>query len=83
MGVAFPTSDILRAARDAYRVPDAPENDFSTLEAYWRDPAPFEAEKAAGQAQVNALFAEHEAKCRADREARWAADEAAANQGAN
>ncbi|MFE8106941.1 hypothetical protein [Sphingomonas melonis] len=83
MGVAFPTADILRAARDAYRTPDAPANEFSTIEEYWRNPAPFEAAKVAGQAQVNALFADHEAKCRAEREARWAAEEAAASQGAN
>ena len=27
---------------------------FPTLEAYWRDPAPFEAERAVEQAKVNA-----------------------------
>jgi hypothetical protein len=71
--------DILRSARDAgRRLGLAPENNFDTLEAYWRDPAPFEAERVEGQAQINALFAPHEARIRAQMEAMWAAEEAGA-----
>lgn len=36
-------------------------SDFSTLEAYWANPEPFEAERRRGQAQINALFVDHEA----------------------
>lgn len=43
-----------------------------TLEAYWRDPRPFEAAKREGQAQVKALFSAHDARVRAEQEARWA-----------
>lgn len=49
---------------------------FPTLEAYWHDPAPFEAEKVVGQARLNAVFAPHEARVRAQMEARWTAEEA-------
>lgn len=35
--------------------------DFSTLEAYWANPEPFEAERRRGQAQIDALFVAHEA----------------------
>lgn len=31
-------------------------SDFSTLEAYWRDPAPFEAAKVEGQRRLNEAF---------------------------
>lgn len=48
-----------------------------TLEAYWRDPRSFEAERQAWQARINALFADHDARVRAEQEARWAAEEAA------
>ena len=49
------------------------------LEAYWRDPQPFEAERVRGQAAIDALFEDHRARVRAEQEARWAAEEAEAN----
>ena len=74
--ITYSYLDIIRSARDAgQRLGLAPENNFETLEAYWRDPTPFEAEQVAGQAQINALFAPHEARIRAQMEARWAAEE--------
>lgn len=48
-----------------------------TLEAYWRDPAPFEAERAREQAKIDALFAKHDARVRAEQERRWAQEEGA------
>jgi hypothetical protein len=45
------------------------------LEAYWSDPAPFEAERRDGQAKIDALFAAHTARVRAQQEARWAQEE--------
>lgn len=46
------------------------------LEAYWRDPAPFEAERARQRAIYDAALAPHRARVRAAQEARWAAEEA-------
>lgn len=46
-----------------------------TLEQYWRDPRPFEAERAREQAKMDALFAEHDARVRAEQERRWAQEE--------
>lgn len=51
--------------------------DFSEIEAYWRNPAPFEAARIAGQAQIDALFVEHDAAVRRAQEARWALEEVA------
>jgi hypothetical protein len=45
------------------------------LEAYWRDSRPFETERRREQARIDALFAPHDARVRAEREARWAAEE--------
>jgi len=45
------------------------------LEAFWRDPRPFEAERAREQAKVDALFAEHDAKWRAEQAKRWEDEE--------
>jgi hypothetical protein len=45
--------------------------DFSEIEAYWRDPAPFEAARIAGQAQIDALFVKHDASVRRAQEVRW------------
>jgi propanediol dehydratase small subunit len=42
------------------------------------NPAEFEAMRREGQARINALFAVHEAKQRAHREAMWARDAALA-----
>lgn len=42
------------------------------LQAYWRDPAPYEAEKRAGQAGIDRLFAPHDARVREDKERIWA-----------
>jgi hypothetical protein len=74
--IIYSAADIIRSARDAAtRQGLAPENNFDAIEAYWRDPKPFEAEQRAGQARIDALFAGHEEKCRLEREARWAAEE--------
>jgi len=51
-----------------------PITDFSALEAFWRDPTPFLAEKEIGQAQIDALFVDHDNRNRAKQEARWKAD---------
>ncbi len=53
-------------------IADAQRYDFAEIEAYWRDPAPFQAARAAGQARIDAAFASHEARVRAQLEARWA-----------
>ena len=45
------------------------------IQAYWRDPRPFEAARKQGQAEIDALFAEHNARVRAKQEARWAKEE--------
>lgn len=47
------------------------------LEAFWRDSRPFEAERAREQAKMDALFAEHDARVRAEQERRWAQEEEA------
>ena len=47
-----------------------------TCEAYWRDPAPFDAAKVQGQTEIDALFASHEARWKAEQEARWAVEDA-------
>ncbi|RYF11403.1 MAG: hypothetical protein EOO77_19450 [Oxalobacteraceae bacterium] len=59
-----------------YTIIDDEPLSVPTLEMYWKNPAPFEAEKVEGQAQINALFAPHEARIRAQMEAMWAAEEA-------
>ena len=60
-------------------IADATRYDFSEIEAYWRDPAPFEAERAARQAEVNAewdrIFAA--SPWRQRQLARWAEEEGA------
>ena len=45
--ITYSHLDIIRSARDAaQRLGLAPENNFDTLESYWRDPAPFDAADA-------------------------------------
>lgn len=57
---------------------DADERaDWSEIEAFWRDPTPFIAEREAGQARTNALFAVHDAKWRRAQAERWAREEGA------
>lgn len=46
-------------------------SDFSTLEAYWRDPAPFEADRRRGQAEINAAFVQHEVNVLKQMQAIW------------
>lgn len=49
---------------------------WSVIEEYWRNPAPFDAEEAARKAAWDASWAKHDARVRAEREARWAREEA-------
>lgn len=42
------------------------------LEAYWRDPAPFEAERERRRQEFNAALAGHDARVREAQEVRWA-----------
>lgn len=46
-----------------------------------RYPARYEMRRAAGQAEIDALFARHNARVRAAQEARWAAEEAEVARG--
>lgn len=48
---------------------------FAVTEEYWRDPAPFELERVAGQAAIDRLFDKHKARVRAEQERRWAREE--------
>jgi hypothetical protein len=50
------------------------DTDFSEIEAYWRDPTPFDAARVEGQARIDALFVPHEARVKAQMEARWASE---------
>jgi hypothetical protein len=43
---------------------------FETIKAYWRDPAPFEAEREREQARMNAEWDARVAKARAKKEQR-------------
>lgn len=45
--------------------------EFAELEAYWRNPAPFYADKIAGQARINALFKPHEDNVLKQMQAMW------------
>lgn len=52
-------------------------NPFAEIEAFWADPTPYEYARIAGQAAINALFADHEARVRAEQAARWAREDEA------
>ena len=71
MTLDTPTNaDIMRSVHDAQaRLGLEPE--FATIESYWRDPAPFEAERTKGQVAINALFADHEANVLRHMQAIW------------
>ncbi|MEH3121203.1 MAG: hypothetical protein PGN16_04350 [Sphingomonas phyllosphaerae] len=51
--------------------------DCTEINEALRYPARYEARRAAAQAEIDALFSEHNARVRAEQEARWAAEEAA------
>lgn len=46
-------------------------NDFSTLEAYWHNPEPFEIDRRRGQAEIDALFSAHEENVLKQMQAIW------------
>ncbi len=46
-----------------------------TLEAYWKNPEPFDAERAWKRRQFEQAMAAHDAREKAKREARWAEEE--------
>ncbi len=76
--ITYSHIDILRSARDAgQRLGLAPENNFETLEAYWRDPAPFEAAEVVRKTAVHQRIDQGMAALNAKQAARWAAEEAA------
>jgi hypothetical protein len=47
---------------------------FAEVEAYWRNPAPFEAERDAMRDTFNAAMAPHDKRVRAQMEALWAGE---------
>lgn len=51
--------------------------DCTEINEALRYPARYAARRAAGQAEIDALFTEHNARVWAEMEARWAAEEAA------
>lgn len=52
-------------------------DNFDIIEAYWRNPQPFEQERARRLAMFNAAMAAHDARVRAEQERRWAKEERA------
>lgn len=73
---AYTYQDIIRSARDAaQRQGLAPENNFATIEAFWRDPAPFEAAEAVRKAVVHSHIDRGMAALNDKQAARWAAEE--------
>jgi len=50
---------------------------FDIIEAYWRNPKPFDEERARRLAILNAAMAPHDARVRASQEARWAKEQEA------
>ena len=57
---------VVRRHRQLANVADhiAAEHDFGTIEQYWRDPAPFEAERESERAKCHALIDAAIAKAR-------------------
>lgn len=74
--ITYSHLDIIRSARDAaQRLGLAPENNFDTLESYWRDPAPFDAAEAERKSEVHRQIDQGMAALNAMQAARWAAEE--------
>jgi hypothetical protein len=50
-------------------------SDFATIQEYWKNPEPFDTERAWKRRQFEQAMAAHDAREKAKREARWAEEE--------
>lgn len=56
---------------------DAYEAKWAAIQEYWRNPQPFDEERARRLAIFNAAMAPHDARVRAEQEMRWEREERA------